>query len=121
MQKATDSYGRPIMQRAHVHEIGHLLGLGHVDIGKAHCPAVGDTNAAACYGVADVDKLAVMGDGMALRTSFATPWRRAAIKLTGKGHIAGHHDWDARRQRIYPRTTAEVAANRLVTTRPLRT
>jgi hypothetical protein len=120
VQKATDSLGHPIMQRAHVHEIGHLLGLAHVDVGKAHCPAAGDTNAGVCYGVADRDKQAVMGDGMALRAAFATPWRRAAILLTGKGHIAGHHDWQARLQQIYPRTSAEVAAGRTVTVRPVR-
>jgi hypothetical protein len=119
--KATDSHGHPIMQRAHVHEIGHLLGLAHVDVGKAHCPAVGNTNAAACYGVADRDKNSVMGGGMALRTAFATPWRRAAIQLTGKGHIAGHNDWEARIQHLYPRTAAEVVAGRNITTRPLRT
>ena len=38
VQKGTDSKGNAIMQRAHVHEIGHLLGLPHVDVGKAHCP-----------------------------------------------------------------------------------
>jgi len=41
VRKDTDSRGRPIMQRAHVHEVGHLLGLDHVDVGKAHCPAAG--------------------------------------------------------------------------------
>ena len=74
VQKGTDSKGKAIMQRAHVHEIGHLLGLGHVDIGKPHCPATGDTNASACYGIADVDKYSVMGQGMQLRPEHAAPW-----------------------------------------------
>jgi len=77
VQKSTTSTGKPIMQRAHVHEIGHLLGLGHVDIGKPHCPPGGNTNISACYGVADVDKQSVMGDGMQLRVEHANPWRRA--------------------------------------------
>lgn len=77
VQKGRDSKGKPIMQRAHVHEVGHLLGLGHVDIGKAHCPPSGNTNAGACYGVADTDKNTVMGQGMALNVKHATPWIKA--------------------------------------------
>jgi hypothetical protein len=78
VQKATDQKGKPIMQRAHVHEVGHLLGLGHVDIGKAHCPATGNTNASSCYGIADVDKHSVMGAGMRLDPEHADPWMKAA-------------------------------------------
>jgi hypothetical protein len=76
-----DSKGKPIMQQTHVHEIGHLLGLGHVDIGKPHCPANGDTNAAACYGVLDQDLNSVMGAGMQIRDSHATPWKSALLAL----------------------------------------
>jgi hypothetical protein len=77
-QKDTDSKGNAIMQRAHVHEVGHLLGLDHVDVGKAHCPATGDTNASQCYGIADVDKYSVMGSGMRLDAIHASPWIQAA-------------------------------------------
>lgn len=73
----TSSAGRPIMQRAHVHEVGHLLGLGHVDIGQPHCPASGDTNLSACYGVSDDSKNSVMGAGMTLHPEHAQPWREA--------------------------------------------
>ena len=117
IRKDFDSKGKPIVQRAHIHEIGHLLGLGHIDIGKPHCPAAGDTNAAACYGVADDDKKSVMGEGMALRRIFANPWRRAAVKLTGKGNAASAADWASRMHRFYPRTPREVVAGREVTVR----
>ena len=53
------------------------MGLGHVDIGKAHCPATSNTNAQKCYGVTDADKNAVMGQGMQLRGVHATPWFNA--------------------------------------------
>ena len=77
IQKATTSTGKKVLQRAHVHEVGHLLGLNHVDVGKPHCPASGDTNAEACYGVADNDMPSVMGAGMQLRIEHAYPWRES--------------------------------------------
>lgn len=95
-----DSRGKNVMQRAHVHEIGHLLGLGHIDEGKAHCPT-GNTNAPACYGVADEDVHSVMGAGMSLSPQLATPWQRAIIHLTGKGSLLTS-DWSASMQRLYP-------------------
>ena len=71
IHKKTTSTGNKVMQRAHVHELGHLLGLNHVDVGKPHCPASGDTNASACYGVSDHDMQSVMGSGMQLRPEHA--------------------------------------------------
>jgi hypothetical protein len=118
--KGRDSAGRPIMQQAHVHEVGHLLGLGHVDEGKAHCPVTGDTNARACYGVADADKNAVMGAGMQLRKPFANPWRRAVVQLTGKGHAGAPTDWIPSFQRHYPRTAEDIRTGRNVIARPVR-
>ena len=117
VQKDVDRKGKPIMQRAHVHEVGHLLGLGHVDIGKPHCPVTGNTNASACYGIADPDKRSVMGEGMQLRLEHAEPWRRAMRTLTGKGSSIGGNDWVPKRDRHYPRTLAEVAANKHITHR----
>lgn len=115
VQKATDSSGHPIMQQAHVHEVGHLLGLGHVDIGKAHCPATGDTNATACYGVADRDKNSVMGDGMQLRLSQASPWQQALAVFIKHAKPSTLYTPNARfvkpitaaMQRHYPRTIAD--------------
>lgn len=116
-EKARDTAGKPIMQRAHVHEVGHLLGLGHVDEGKANCPVSGDTNARTCYGVSDVDKRSVMGNGMELRVENAIPWRKSLVELTGLGAARTPTDWTAKLVRHYPRTLAEVEAKRLVTTK----
>ncbi len=139
--KGTDSKGKKIMQRAHVHEVGHLMGLGHVDEGKAHCPTSGDTNATACYGVADIDKYSVMGKGMQLRKAHAKPWQKAMktfafteafSTMTGppmdaKAYIglatglrASLHGWDASMSRIYPRTPDEVTKGIKHTSRPVR-
>jgi len=120
VQKGIDSRGRPIMQRAHVHEVGHLLGLGHVDVGKPNCPLGSNTNASACYGVTDVDKYSVMGEGMQLRNECAMPWRRAISQITGKGRAALVTDWSPSTIQQYPRSPAEVAANRYITSRPNR-
>jgi hypothetical protein len=128
-QKGTDSKGKPIMQRAHVHEIGHLLGLGHVDEGK-DCPTSGNTNAAACYGIADADKTAVMGGGMQIRIGNAAPWSnsmnliQAMEWLTGLlGNLASPFPkpWTVAMTRHYPRTSAEAAAGKMLTSKPVRT
>jgi hypothetical protein len=120
VRKARDSRGRAIMQRAHVHEVGHLLGLGHVDEGQPHCPIGGNTNAAACYGIADDDMRNVMGSGMALTADLAKPWRRAMVQLTGRGNADTPTDWQSKLNRHYPRTSAEITANRSITSRPSR-
>lgn len=120
VQKGTASDGKPIMQRAHVHEVGHLLGLDHVDVGKPHCPAGSNTNAAACYGASDQDKQSVMGQGMQLRKKHADPWRRAMIGFEGCGNAANPTDWEAKLERHYPRTLAEAAALKAITVRPRR-
>ncbi len=142
VKKATTSAGKKVMQRAHVHEVGHLLGLDHVDVGKPHCPAAGDTNAGMCYGVADADKLAVMGSGMQLRLENAYPWREAlrafALEelmmaalgnplLLALGRVSLSMPvasitsvWPAKMQRHYPRTEAELRAGTMITARPKR-
>lgn len=120
VQKATDSAGKPIKQRAHVHEVGHLLGLDHVDVGQPHCPASGDTNATQCYGMSDYSMNSVMGSGMQLRLEHAAPWRKAMIALSGRGSIGTATDWEAKMRRHYPRTMAEVASNAAITATPVR-
>ncbi len=146
-----DSGGSPIMQRAHVHEIGHLIGLGHSHEGGVQCPTTGDTNAAACYGTNDAEKQSVMGMGMQLRSHHAYPWRMVMSDISGKGtvrkpsanrssaawsnfvaQVTGNNpnhtvaskaskDWEPKMKRHYPRTAAEVLANAAITTRPQRT
>ena len=139
VNKATDSQGRAIMQRAHVHEVGHLLGLDHVDVGQAHCPSSGDTNASACYGVSDASLNSVMGSGMTIRLENAAPWRNAmrgfavasalqagpptALDLlmpysrlfAFPTHLLA--SWPARLTRHYPRTLAEAGAELNITSR----
>jgi hypothetical protein len=112
IKKSSDSNGNPIMQRAHVHEVGHLLGLGHLDEGKSHCPSSGNTNAAICYGVTDIDKNSVMGGGMQLRAKHANPWRRAIITMTGKGAVLNSSDWAPKMVRTYPKAHAAITTNR---------
>jgi hypothetical protein len=143
VQKATTSTGKKVMQRAHVHEVGHLLGLNHVDVGKPHCPATGDTNATACYGVghADDDVTSVMGAGMQRRIENAYPWRESLRYFALEEFIANisnpvslvldsaslYHPvisiaavWPAKMHRYYPRTEAEFTAGKDIDTRPRR-
>ena len=90
------------------------MGLGHVDIGKAHCPADADTNISACYGVADVDKKSVMGSGMELRVKQAEPWRKAMIALTSQGVLLKADDWKANIGVLPPRTGVQARLGKIV-------
>lgn len=133
--KGTDRRGKPIMQRAHVHEVGHLLGLGHVDIGKVHCPAT-DTNTSACYGIADADKYSVMGQGMQLRAGHADPWVSAikefvkleptstvytipptSLSRMSARAIATLFPFAIKMNRHYPRTPTELESGSMITSR----
>ncbi|PCK02910.1 MAG: hypothetical protein COA42_21785 [Alteromonadaceae bacterium] len=115
--KARDSAGGAIMQKGGIHEVGHLLGLPHVDVGKAHCPTNANTNIKPCYGITDKDKSSIMGSGMVLRLKDADPWRLAMTTLLSKGSVTSGSDWKASKQIHYPRTMNEVAKNIHVTTK----
>ena len=142
VHKATDSTGKMVMQKAHVHEVGHLLGLGHAVEGSMACPTSGNTNATACYGSSDAEMNSVMGSGMKLNATHAYPWRMAIASMTGQGttfkpsgtritaamantlfgkKFSGtdfmSNDWQAKLTRHYPRTDAEVNSNTSITTR----
>ena len=89
-------------QRPYLHEIGHMLGLEHIDSGKSHCPEGSNPNLGPCYGKAPVDQRTVMGGGMGLIPFFALPWQKAMIKLTGLGTQRYSGDWEPRMTRILP-------------------
>lgn len=90
------------MQRGSAHEIGHLLGLPHVDAGKPHCPST-NTNAPLCYVIKDVDKVSIMGYGMEQRVENAQPWRKAIIDMSKKGNFLRSKDWKAQLSIVYPK------------------
>jgi hypothetical protein len=64
----------------HYHEVGHLLGLGHV--GWHRHRNLHHNNDPKAYGVTDRDKLDVMGRGTSVHKWHATPWREAAAAFT---------------------------------------
>lgn len=62
------------LQRAHVHEVGHLLGLGHSNEGDASCV----NNNPVCYANDNV-----MGGGESVAPWNASPWQKAIQAVTG--------------------------------------
>lgn len=64
----------------HFHEVGHLLGLGHVGWSGHH--NLHDNNDAKAYGVTLRDKTDVMGWGSIRRHWHASPWQQAAAEFT---------------------------------------
>jgi len=112
-----DSCGDEIFFKTHLHEVGHLLGLGHVDEGKPHCPEGSDTNLSPCYGIDDQDKYSVMGVGLQLRKKHANPWRKAMIEITRKGLLSNPKDWEGKLKRHYPRTDIEARRDKQITIR----
>jgi len=65
----------------HFHEVGHLIGLGHVGTGGA--TNVRNDNSPTAYGVTAQEMQDVMGRGHARHDWHATPWREAAAAFTG--------------------------------------
>lgn len=61
------------------HEVGHLLGLEHVN---AHGPGVTDPSSTPAYGVTRAQKNDVMGKGSVRTLKHALPWQQAAASLT---------------------------------------
>jgi hypothetical protein len=65
----------------HFHEVGHLIGLGHVGTcGKIN---VHNDNSPTAYGVTAQEMLDVMGRGYVRHNWHATPWQQAAEAFTG--------------------------------------
>jgi hypothetical protein len=64
----------------HYHEVGHLLGLGHV--GHGGHTNVHHDNSPKAYGVTMKEMMDVMGRGTVVHYWHALPWREAAATFT---------------------------------------
>lgn len=138
------AYGKwlkSIKQRTHVHEVGHWLGLDHVNVGKRCCPEILGKNRRPCYGITDFELNSVMGGGMDVRPENAKPWQRAmryfAAREPEKHLLAPASDmdralaviktgpkpsyppsaipWTAEMKKVFPRTPQEVVDGALPT------
>ncbi len=108
--------GRAYRQSTPVHEVGHLLGLGHAAQGSAACTAAGNTGAEPCYCATASDCGNIMGAGSSRRASNASPWQ-LAIEEHGGG---SRSNWEVKLRRHYPRTLDQVRRRGAVTSRPAR-
>lgn len=79
----------------HFHEVGHLLGLGHV--GHEHRNVHGD-NSPRAYGVTLEEMSDVMGKGSARHAWHALPWQQAAAAFTD----VKASDWTVKMHHILP-------------------
>jgi len=80
----------------HFHEVGHLIGLGHVGTGGR--TNVHNDNSATAYGVTAREMQDVMGRGHSRHNWHATPWQQAAEAFTGVRAA----DWGVFQQHIAP-------------------
>ena len=81
----------------HYHEVGHLLGLGHV--GHGGQTNVHHDNSPRAYGLTMKEKTDVMGQGTIVRPWHALPWQEAAATFTN----TKKDDWKVYlRNHIYP-------------------
>jgi hypothetical protein len=78
------------------HEVGHLIGLGHVGTGGT--TNVHNNNSPTAYGVTAQEMQDVMGRGHARHNWHATPWQQAAEAFTGVKAA----DWKIFQQHIAP-------------------
>ncbi len=79
-----------------LHEVGHLLGLSHVNRYGKPCPKQ-DTNAVACYGTTTWQRGDLMGWGSRVELWHSWPWRDRIRYHTGVG------GWTAVMSRPEPR------------------
>jgi hypothetical protein len=80
----------------HFHEVGHLIGLGHVGTGGK--TNVHNNNLPTAYGVTLKEMQDVMGRGSVRHNWHANPWQQAAEAFTG----VKAKDWQVFQHRIYP-------------------
>jgi len=81
----------------HFHEVGHLLGLGHV--GHDGHTNVHADNSPRAYGVTKGEMLDVMGRGSVRHQWHALPWQEGAHSFTG----VKARDWKVSMQHIFPK------------------
>lgn len=80
----------------HYHEVGHLLGLGHV--GHDGVTNVHGDNSVSAYGVSKAEMQDVMGKGSVRHNWHALPWQEAAETFTGIAKA----DWKVHQHHIWP-------------------
>ncbi len=80
----------------HFHEVGHLLGLGHIGWSGHH--NLHANNSPQAYGVTLKDKTDVMGMGSIRHHWHALPWQQAAAEFTG----TKPNDWAVHMHHILP-------------------
>ena len=66
-------------QHAFPHEVGHLLGLGHITDSSKACKKSGP-NSKGCYGLYLEDSINIMGGGDALDVRNAEPWKKRVVR-----------------------------------------
>ena len=66
-------------QHAFPHEVGHLLGLGHIADDSRSCKKSGP-NSKGCYGLYLNDAINIMGGGDALDLKNAEPWKKRIVR-----------------------------------------
>lgn len=80
----------------HYHEVGHLIGLGHVGYGKKH--NLHNDGSPKAYGVTTKEMHDVMGRGHVRHNWHARPWQEAAEEFTG----VKWKRWEVSQWRLYP-------------------
>ncbi len=84
------NYGPGLNQRAHIHEVGHLLGLGHSGESNPACV----NNNPICYAGRNI-----MGQGEDIDATDALPWQNAIESFTGQSAS----NWTVSMSEILPR------------------
>jgi hypothetical protein len=71
-------------QEVAVHEFGHFLGLDHVGVGSPQCPANGNTNQQACYGLTVRQRGDALGFGNRIEGWHVFPWATRLQRHVGR-------------------------------------
>jgi hypothetical protein len=83
--------GTTFLSNTSAHEVGHLLGMWDVGLGKPQCV---DEHSPACYGTDLYERMNVMGAGSMLDLANARPWlRRVPFHATSTDKADWKADW----------------------------